>query len=292
VGTGYYMTENADTFYPLTEEMPYAAGRVDLARHPDNGYTRPAGMVWSTAEDMARLVAFLVEGGNDAVLDDTLRALVTTAHVPMYPHVTIQGYGYGVFVLPEGFSGVEGWHPTPYWSHGGNTLSYTSTWCALPEYDLIVTIQSNGYGDQMAEACVVGLEGFADLPVSATPDIYADVGPLEDYVGTWHDPHTVGTIQITTDGTDLFVAMPDLEAVGIDVGDTLTPYAKDLFTVTLYGQPYEFTFYDGPDGGKQYIVDRLFAAERVPGGAARPAPAHPERLFRPLPGPAPFRIGR
>lgn len=271
VGTGYYLGEEGSTFYPLEEALDFRYGRVPMEEHPDNGFTRPAGMVWSTAEDMVRVAAFLVDG-EPAVLSDALRERVTTAQVPVYPGVDVQAYGYGVIVLPEGYSSFDGWMPAPLWLHGGNTLSFTSTWCVLPEQRVAVSILSNGYGDAFLEDCILAAEAFAEMPEPVDPpELLPPAGDLAGYTGSWLDPYTVGRIELTTDGVDLFVSMPDLEAMGYSVNPTLTVYGDRVFGVTIAGTVYELSLYDGEDGEpNEYLVNRLFVGERVDGAAALP----------------------
>lgn len=271
VGTGYYLGEEGSTFYPLEETLDYRYGRVPIEEHPDNGFTRPAGLVWSTAEDMVRVGAFLIDG-NPAVLSDALREQVTTLHAPAYPDVDWQGYGYGVVLLPNGYSSFDGWKSAPLWLHGGNTLSYTSTWCALPEQRVVVSILSNGYGDPFLNDCVLAAEAFVTLPDGGEPpELFAPPADLSTYTGTWVDPHAVGRIELTTDGVDLFVSMPDLEAMGYSVGETLTVYGDRVFAVNIAGAMYELLLYDGEDGDPgEHLVNRLFVGERVDGAAAAP----------------------
>lgn len=287
IGTGYYLATEDSTFDILGEALDWRYDRVPMEEHPDNGFTRPAGLVWSTAEEVVKMAAFLVDG-DPAVLADDLRERVVSPQVPMYPRMEEQQYGYGVIVLPDGYNSFDGWMPTPLWMHGGNTLSFTSTFCVLPELRVAVSILSNGYGDAFTEQCIEALEAFVTLPAPTTaPELFDPVGDLDAYTGSWLDPHTVGRITVTTDGADLYVDAPDLEALGFTIGERLTAYGADVFTLLIDGVPYELIYTDGADGEEhRYLVDRLFVAERSAPEAVAPTGLRGLPAVRP-PGPRP-----
>lgn len=278
--TGYGLTiTNVEEFEVLiTADMDYTVGTVEMADQVDNAYTRPAGLVWATAEDMVKVGAFLIDG-DTAVLSDASRAAITTGHVGLYPGVDPAdlGYGYGVMTIKGFYASDTEFYETPLWQHGGNTLTMTSAFYVLPEARLAVSILSNGYGDDFTRTAVVALTEIAELPEPIDPpSLLEPPENLDAYAGTWEDPYGVGTIDITWDGSDLRIDMPDLEAAGVDVADTLTPYAKDLFLVTIDGYAYDIRFYDGGGGEPdEYIVNRLFVARKWTAPEAAPPPVRP-----------------
>lgn len=273
IGVGLDVTY--DTFDALAP-LDYDFGTVPLERTWDCGFTRPAGLVWSTASDMARLAAFLVDGDAD-VLPDTLRATIATPHVSMNASTDAVGYGYGLMVNTTGWSGLEGFHPgVTLWAHGGNTMSMTSTFLVLPEARIAVSVLSNGYGDDFAKTAVTAFEALADLPTEAeAPEFTAPPERVAELAGTWDDPHTLGRLTLTWDGSDLRVEAPDLVAAGLEVGPTLVPVARDTYTLRLDGGAFDLRVARDEDGGI-WLVNRLAAWERSPTQAVRGTQGRPD----------------
>lgn len=278
VGYGIGLPSGYDTFDPL-EALDYVVGTVAIEDTFDCGFTRPAGLVWSTASDMARFAGFLVDGDPD-VISDALLAEITTPHVAMYPGMEADtlGYGYGLMINSAGWSGVNGYYAgVPLWAHGGNTMSMTSAFYMVPEQRVAVAILSNGYGDDFTIAAVTAIEGLAELPEPTdAPAFFDEPENVEELAGTWTDPHVLGTLTLTWDGADLLVDAPDLEAAGYTVGDTLEPYARDVYFLSVDGYDYDLGAYRGEDG-TMYLVNRQFTWTRAPGDAvAMPAPPSSE----------------
>lgn len=273
VGFGLDFPDGYDTF-DLFATPEYTWGTVPMEDTDDCGFTRPAGLVWSTASDMARLAGFLVDG-DTGVLSDELRAQLTTAHVPLYPATepALLGYGYGLMVNSTGWNGIEGYYDgVPLWSHGGNTMTMTSTFYVLPEQRVAVVVLSNGYGDDFTLTAVTAMEAVAALPEPGEAGSWLEEpSDLEELAGTWEDPHAVGRVTISWDGESLLVDAPDLEALGLDVGPELEPYAKDLFLLTVDGATYDLNLYRDEDGGA-WLVNRQFTVGRVAETTSRPPP--------------------
>ncbi len=271
VAIGVGLDVRYDTFDALAP-LDYEFGTVPLERTWDCGFTRPAGLVWSTASDMARLAALLV-GGDADVLPDALRATITTPHVSMNASTDALGYGYGLMVNTAGWSGLEGFHPgVTLWAHGGNTMSMTSTFFVLPDARIAVSVLSNGYGDDFAKTAVTALEALADLPTEAeAPEFMAPPERVAELAGSWDDPHTLGRLTLTWDGSDLRVEAPDLVAAGLEVGPTLVPVARDTYTLRLDGGAFDLRVARDDDGGV-WLVNRLAAWERSRTHAVRGAP--------------------
>ena len=94
-----------------TDGVGYAApdsaapGTVRFEDTWESAWVRPAGLVWSTASDQARLAGFLMNG-DDSLLEPALLSRVSEAAVPIYPDIP-GSYGMGLFVaassnLPDG----------------------------------------------------------------------------------------------------------------------------------------------------------------------------------------------
>jgi CubicO group peptidase (beta-lactamase class C family) len=277
IGVGLDIPDGWDTFDPF-EAPAYAFGTVPLARTWDCGFTRPAGLVWSTASDMARLAGFLVDG-DPAVLDDDARAALASPHVPLYPASDSVHYGYGMMVNGEGWNGVDGYHPdVPLWSHGGNTMSMTSRFFVLPEQRIAVAILSNGYGDAFDRTAVTAMEALTELPTAGSaPELLAPPEAIEVLAGTYHDPVAAGTLRLRWDGEALRVEAPDLVAMGFTVGETLRPVARDMLQLTVNGEALDLNV--ARADGRTWLVNRSLAWGSVPpDSAARRVPPRGSRV--------------
>jgi hypothetical protein len=261
VGNSYGAYNFVGDAFDIFSESTYDAGEVAAADVGDNAFTRPAGFVWSNAEDQARLLGFLVDG-DTAVLSDELRSQITSIQVALYPNFPHQGYGYGMFVL-EGFSTADGWCPEPQWSHGGNTLSYTSTSLIYPNQHIAISILTNAYGvdtsktQQAINDTLITLPAATDWPVDLT--VETDHNLL---VGTYVDQQ-LGRIEITDDNGTLHAAFPDVTAEGWSLDSDLSMYWTDEYALasgTLRG--YDITFIPDENGDYTYIRNRLFVGTR------------------------------
>jgi CubicO group peptidase (beta-lactamase class C family) len=282
VGVGYRVTAPGDWFDPSVPAA-FEEGRVDPADHVDNAFIRPAGSVWSTAWDQARLLEFILHGGHPEVLSDASRALITSPAVkraaPMSDAWTAW-YGMGMVVRTDfliNFAEEEAKRDAPIWYHGGNTLDFTALGAVLPEQDLIVVVLGNGYGDDhwpIVEKAQLALVDLPDPEPIPWPPAPTDLTP---FVGSWADPHGIADLTVTTDGTTLGVMAPELDAMG--VGYTLTATFDGVAIWTIDGAPFEMFWLPGPDGDGQFVANRQFVGHRTDGVGDPPAPAR--ALFPP-----------
>jgi CubicO group peptidase (beta-lactamase class C family) len=245
-----------------------AVGTVGMRNVVDPAWVRPAGMVWSTPTEMLGMAAFLMHG-DSAVLSDTLRAELTTEHVSLGYLPDVQGYGYGVFVDRGFFLGAD-WYDVPNWNHGGNTLSFTSTFYVVPDQDFAISILSNGFGDDFSGSVAAAFGSLLTLPApSAAPPAYTfDPDGLDAHVGAYLDQYNVGDVIVSREGDVLYVDMPLLDELGYTYERALTAVGTDLWIFDLDGTALDFTFLDGSDGTEsQFIRNRSFVMTRVPGDA-------------------------
>ena len=112
------------------------------AEQVDNAFLRPAGLVWSTASDQARLLGFLANGDAD-VLPDDLRSELMAPRVPMYNHATHVQYGFGVSVQTGFTDGAGGYRAATVVGHGGQTLNMTSISLLLPDQNIAISLLAN-----------------------------------------------------------------------------------------------------------------------------------------------------
>jgi len=272
IGTGYTIVD-PDPF-DSWDTPSYTLGTVGIDDTVDNAFTRPAGMVWSTASDMATFGSFFIHG-DPSVLSDSLRGEITTGQVRTYPAWDAQTYGMGWF-LSDWISTYEGVYATPFWSHGGNTLTMTSLTWIFPEKDLSISILSNGYGDDFTNTALALVSGSGLLtdPVEA-PDVPDEETDHAQLVGDYWD-HEIGTVSITDVDGALTVSAPGLDALGASYDPVLEPAGiTDVYLFTLEGAGYDLTFIPDDTGTYRWLRNRQFVGERLDINALAPVHADP-----------------
>lgn len=270
-------------------------GTVEVADSWETAWTRPAGLLWSNSLDQARLAGFLVDG-DPAVLSAELHAALHGAQVEMYPETTEGAYGYGLMV-DRGISLSDGWHDVPVWSHGGNTITHTSTFWILPDQRFAISILSNGYGDDFSRSVATAVSSLVDdLPApSAGPELPWDADGLDALEGSYVDDFNVGELIITREGDTLVVDAPLLDEYNVPYTTELTALSTRLWLWDIQGTTVDLMFIDGPEG-EAYLRNRSFVAIRsADGGPAGPRPPMaaprlddlraPSPLTAPLPRP-------
>ncbi len=273
-GTGVIMEGDYTGWEPFGD-FGYRFGAQEMEDQVDNGFIRPAGLVWSTARDSCALAGFLMHG-DPAVLSDALRSELGASQVPVYPFADGYGYGYGLMSY-EGFFIGNDYYEEPLWAHGGNTMTMTSAFYVLPERDVAISILDNGYGSSFGRTLVAALEGLGGLGSPGTFPGYAPPSQdLASYAGTYEDPHLLGTVEISYASGGLKVVAPDLEAMGVELSDELQPTYLDYFLIDADGLTLEIYFADAADGTPHaYLHNRQFGAIRV--DDAQDAPPPPAR---------------
>ena len=275
VGTGY----TAGRF----GELSY--GEVTIDDLGVNASARPAGgMTWATPTDQLAMAGLLIDGA-PGVLSGASAAALRTPQAAMDPTAA---YGLGV-MLYDGFALADGYHTSPLWEHGGNTLAHTSAFYVLPEQRFAVSILSSGYGQSFIETAVAALS-LADLgPAGEAPALTVDPDRFDAHVGTYVD-RQLGALTITRDGDALRVEWPDLAGYGYGVEPELTPLASDWFLLFVDGQPLDVRFIEGDTPGQSaWIVNRSFVGSRDGDATIPAAPPPPPAWPRLGPSPAGWR---
>lgn len=265
-GHGAILPGDWDPFEPREED---AASEPELTwvepeAQPDDAFTRPAGLVWSTASDQARLLGFLLDG-NPKVLSNELREQLLTPHAPWYNHIDLRSYGYGM-MIDRIYQGPEKrYYAVPSYSHGGATLTMTSSSAALPEQRVAVSILANGAGEDLQALTALVLEVAAEgrLPEPTEPPMPPEPSGLETYAGTYVEP-SVGEVILTWADDALTVEIPALTQLGIPYEHEPQAIARDLFLFDIDGEPLPVSFYDDADGNPHvYGVNRQFVLTRT-----------------------------
>jgi CubicO group peptidase (beta-lactamase class C family) len=271
-GHGVIPSGPVDSFDPLNG-VTSSTGWVTPNTQQDDAFTRPAGLVWSTASDQARLLGFFADG-DPAVLSDASRAAMTSPHAPEVDHAVGYDYGYALFVQ-AGYRAVDGtYHPTRFLQHGGNTLTMTSASVLLPDQRVAVSVLANGQDEVLATvaAQILEIAAAGRLPAAITmpSPIAPPAADLSVYAGSFSD-HSLGSATIGWDGAHLTIAVPLLASLGVTVGPQLQPVGLDLFQVAVGGTTEQVSFYDAGTTAHAFGVHREFVLTR--GAAATGAHA-------------------
>jgi CubicO group peptidase (beta-lactamase class C family) len=259
-GHGAVPSAPLDSFDPL-DGTSSVTGWVLPAAQQDDAFTRPAGLVWSTASDQARLLGFFADG-DPAVLSDASRTAMMTAHAPIVDHANGFSYGYALFTY-AGFKASDGYYAVRFVLHGGNTLTMTSASLLLPDQRVAVSILANGQDETLdavaAQILEIAAAGRLPAPTTAPSPIPAPATDLSVYAGSFAD-HSLGSATIAWNGTQLTVDIPVLTSLGVTVGP-LQPVGLDLFDTTVGGTAEQLSFYDG-SAPHAYGVHRAFVLTR------------------------------
>ena len=262
-GHGLVFPDGHDTF-DLFEQPDFRVDWVTPANQPDAAMLRPAGLVWSTATDQARLLGFLIDR-DDNILSDALHTTMMEQHVDMSAHPIGLHYGFGLTTADSVVDSSGQNRPLRAVFHGGATLSMSSASVMLPELRLAVSVLTNSADNDSAERLAqVALETLIgdDMPAPiAAPAVLPPAADLSTYAGDFTDPN-LGDVAIVHRDGKLTISIPTLNALDIDVAPTLTPLSLDVFSATVDGEPFIINFYNDARGVPTYGVNRLFVLTR------------------------------
>jgi CubicO group peptidase (beta-lactamase class C family) len=278
-GFGLIFPDGIDTFDLLEPLVPESIGWTTPEAQADHAFTRPAGLLWSTASDQALLGGFLIEG-DPRVLSEASHAALVSGQVGLYPEVDPAelGYAYGV-VASRGFGGSDGsFYDVPMLSHGGNTLSMTSTFMLLPDQNVAVSVLANGAYEDSTLIAAVALEEAAASRLPAPGEPYIPLQPPRDdlsvYAGSFTEP-VLGDMTIGFDGNDVTIEIPTLTALGVTVAPVLLPIYRDMFLLTIDGSQLDVSFYDDTVP-LEHGVNRRFVLRRTSAASQPAAPVRRE----------------
>jgi CubicO group peptidase (beta-lactamase class C family) len=249
----------------VSPEPPHARG---FAVHPwadvmqpepaeDTGLMAPAGELWSTAEDLCRLAAFLLDG-DDRVLAAGTRAEMRTAASPPGDDAWASGYGLGLQLFRHDGRVFHG--------HSGSMPGFLATLCVSPADGIGgIALANATSGPDIAEIAI----DLAAIVADSEPRVPARWKPLPEVdqallalTGLWYWGPRPCVLRLLADrGLELspasgrgrasrFRAEPDGTWTGLDgyyTGETLrlvrgtddTVDHLDLGSFVFTREPYE-----------------------------------------------------
>ena len=228
----------------------------------DNPWGRPVGYAWSSVLDMAKLAKFLVHG-DEQVLRRDLATAMTSPQVSMPETAGRSSYGLGVEIWPNVDlatpAGRESYYPLTALTHDGSLAGYSANLSCLPQVDFCFVTLANGDDAYFYQSLSTAIQTLVELPAPSTPpDLVPRPDRFDAYVGTYLDPFTLGTIQITRAGDGLSAVAPTLDPVN---PIPLTATFVDNFALAD-GTPV--TFIPDSTGTYRYLYSRPFVAVRTP----------------------------
>jgi len=234
----------------------FATGRSGIQRtSPDwgyfpTGYYGPMGGAWLTATDLVRWGQAHARA-DPAVLpasswDAMHTPWATTKQAPDQQH------GYHLF--------LDVWQGTTVWSHGGSAPGFQATFAVLPDHGIAIAALVNGetlYAPWLMHAAVDELVG------SRPPSASATVRPAEEwdrYVGSYHDPHELGAVEVWRDGLGLRASVESLACEG-----ALQAWSEDAFALDCGTVLLPLTFWPTDDGAGSAWVSSVYGIAAATG---------------------------
>ena len=225
-----------------------AAGLFTAVRPlPNDARLWPAGTVYSSAQEMARLVIALLNDGRvdgKQALPTGLAASVRTA-VATIP-TTGERYGLGQFLTERTFG------------HGGTMTGYTAQVTIDHVAGVGVVVLSNGDNASLTPMAQALLRSAGAGPAPPAPPIAVggELPDLQAYVGTYRNPRRF-TVEVVRNGSGLV-----LRRSGRDF--PLQPFGPDRFITDLpRGGTETIAFGRGADGRADYLQMNVWALARV-----------------------------
>jgi CubicO group peptidase (beta-lactamase class C family) len=238
----------------------------------DNAWARPAGYASSSVLDLAKFVAFLLDG-DDAVLPKALVDEMQAPKVDTKEVVDLTHYAYGLGVNDGIFlGGPDKFYAMKVVQHGGAIPGFSALVVYAPSLRFGFVSLASGDGAELVDSLVTAMTTLAPLPAPSTgPDLTVDPATFDAIAGTYQDDYNVGTIDVTHVGGALQVSMPAVDDAGIPYDATLEPYTPDNFLLGIQGTKLLVTFVADQDGIYRYLRTRVFVGTR-PDAPPPPAP--------------------
>ncbi len=276
---GDAVRDDGDFARATTTDWETGIGTVRVGpRSYHHGFAAPAGFAWTSVLDQLHFAKLLLEGHPDVLPADSA-AQLTAEQVDLREGPPGRAfYGYGVAMVPGYQDGIQ-YRDARLWQHSGAIPGYAANLMVLPDHGVAVAVLSNTDGATFTGAMLDTLNELVDLPTGTAPDPGIDVADFDTYAGTYDDPFNVGRFEIGVDAEAevLTLSAPDLDALSIPYGDTLTPVSEGNFILEVQGFQLLLSFLDDDSDGagaeSHWARTRIFVLEREDPISAQRAPA-------------------
>jgi CubicO group peptidase (beta-lactamase class C family) len=280
----------------------------------DNAVARPAGFAWTSIEDMAQYMKFLLHG-DPAVLSPSKWQAMQSRQVSTFEELDLLGYGYGLTVqdfavLPDSANQRRFYDRVQIVAHGGSIDGFQALVLTLPRqgfgYAALINGDASNPSSVGVGSCfaIAAVEAVGDRlpPPAAFPDPDIQRNRFADYVGTYADRLGLGgaVVSLTANG-ELSIQIPALDAAQIPYNRILQPVSRDNFVlqigddgllltgfreegspvVHLRTRPVVFTRVSEAQAAEPFSVQRLDPRqlENLLRAASRDATPHLPKLF-------------
>ena len=263
---------NGDYAIGVTTGWPEQLGEeVELdAESFSTSHLWPAMGAWSSANDLAMLGMFLMEGDAD-VLSTDLHSAMTSLQIDTEEGYSSKGYGYGLNVK-TGIKMGDAVYPVTMLSHTGQIYGNSAHLYLIPELEIGVVALIN----RELAMPVQSVEAALDLASLSQGEAITTEIPDEfsDYVGSYFNEFIYGSFILTSDEAGLLIEIPSLDQDGIGYEERLEPVRPDNFVIHYpNGTADPLSFIRDEAGDVEYIRHRIYVGERVDGSAIQAAGA-------------------
>ena len=214
----------------------------------DSWTAGPAGMTFSTVEDLVRWALLLMDGGGPVL---SPRSAAMMQHPHQWMHYTPDlFYGFGIMI--EEYQGLD------VRQHGGNVTGYSTYLLWVPERRFAVALLANvTWSLNEAAYCIVD-EALEPIPVDP-PDLSTDPSTWKRYVGDYViTDHEGSTTKATVylEGNQLMAWLTD-------------PAVPESGFTSVLHQEYLDTFYYDSTGDGRIDADVTFCSTRGNPGSVK-----------------------
>jgi CubicO group peptidase (beta-lactamase class C family) len=246
----------------------------------DDAVERPAGYVWASVDDLAKLMTFILRGDRDVLSGRVWRAM-QTRQVNTFQALDIQGYGYGLVIeeaagFPDSSGRLRFYDGARVVWHDGAIPGYTALLVTLPRQQFGYAALVNGdvsnaftnLAPCMRTAAVetVGrrLPPPSDFP---PPDIQRE--RFVDYTGEYADRVGIlpgrAIVTLAPDG-NLHIHFPALDNApeSVPYDPVLHPLNRDNFALNIAGTSIRMTGFREGGSGIVHLRTRVTVLTRMP----------------------------
>ncbi|HEY3447268.1 MAG TPA: serine hydrolase domain-containing protein [Myxococcales bacterium] len=246
----------------------------------DNTWARPCGYSFSNVVDLSKWARFLMHG-DDAILPSAQRLAMQTRQFDMESYLDLFHYDFGLWTQTGLFLETAYVPGTDTVQHDGYLDGFATQIVMVPAQDFAIVVLANKSGAYFSKSIALALDTFVPHgPAGTWPDPQIDPASFNRFVGTYLDPHEVGTMNVTLEGTRLKISMPDLDAYSVPYSHDLVPTSDRNFTLTVQGFPFGATFMLDAAGKPEFLRTRSFVGAYQPPAGPSPLPPRPSLRVR------------